>query len=83
MRSAMALGMPAGPKMPFHEVMSKPGSVLPMAGTLGSSCDPLAAVTPSVRTRSVLSVPQAEPRSATYIWIWLPITSVNACGLDL
>jgi hypothetical protein len=35
--STMGLGMPAGPKMPFHDVRSKPGIVTPTGGTFGRS----------------------------------------------
>ena len=81
--STMGLGVPAGPKMPFHEVKLKPGTRFAMGGIPGIELNGFLVVTPKTRTPPDLIIPMPEPVSTTYICIEPPMRSVRACGLDL
>ena len=63
--STISVGSPAGPKMPFQEVRSKPGMSAATGGTFGRILDPRAGVTAIGRTRWAFSICMPDPKSTT------------------
>ena len=82
--AAISCGSAAGPKMPYHEVTSKPGSpVSATVGTSGSAGERVAVVTASGRSLPALMCGSTGVMVSNDIRIWPPSRSVASGPLPL